>query len=237
MKIIFIASVILLFIVFIFFSYRQLHLLFVRLSRGKYHRKYLGLHKRYFKTNPWPYCIKEDIYTRIMPFAEANETIPHIRAGQSQLIEKYSFFSSFKEIRQKEGTPNCYQAYFDFGTDLKIMGYHMDISGYKGRKIYYFIDDLLFMTEWVSSQAGEDLKPGVLNFLFGIEPEQDGKKLSKSFYLDIPGEEDVYFRDAAFSIVVSHFSSAHPHIQKSLRRIRKGLEDRRESFGQRQKKS
>lgn len=230
MKLIFIAAVALVVLVFLLLSYRRFVLYFLWLFYGKFSAKYMLTFKSYFNRNPFGYCIKEDFIDRLFSFYKRKETDPVFESGQIVLPGNIAFFTSFSKVRKELGRPMCFQAYKYNDLEIKIAGFRTRAFGHNARQYYYFIDDVFFLEEIVikklKSEAIQTVSEDVCKNA-GIAIKETPQK----YFIDAPNNSTLFFRDAAFSLIISLINLEREDIKQKVDKIMADLDKLTERLG------
>jgi hypothetical protein len=201
-------------LVFIFLFYNKIKLIFYWFFAGRYSYKYFFLHKKLYHRNPYAYCIKEDFFDRIFPFFHPNKNDLIYKKDRISLPNELEIFSNFKALRRKKKNPHCFQAYNIAGVGIKIAGYRTQLLSRSAKQIFYFIDDIYLMTEFVIKDVdreemlriGDAVCPGCM-------PET---QKSVKFFVETPQQETLFFRDAAFSLNLCLLNKGNPIVNEKI---------------------
>jgi len=174
---------IVLLILLIFFR-KPLILLKIRMMHGKYSFDYQDQYKIYFKSNPHPYCFKDELLQHIINLKKSADLNPLDKEDQiSSSLMEIPFDLTPKTLLATKGEPACFNAYRDNFYDFKLFGFPHNQFSFNSKLIYYFYQDKLFALDCIFEDLPQNKMDTLLeNIATTLQIELVYEK-SKTFYL------------------------------------------------------
>jgi hypothetical protein len=208
-------SVILLILVVLAFRFRKaLSLYLIKAVYGKYSYEYLSTFKRLFIRSPFQYCFRDEFIAHVLFVLDIKDEVPVYKTSRQINFENLPFFTDYKEFLKINGDPDCFNAFSFSNPDfiIKVAGYQEIIGGQKGTAVYYFIDDLFFMGEYIFKRD----KAMVMQEC--IRPYVDPTRISAdNFYIINTQDRIVHYQDTGFSVDIKYLSREDRRILETLK--------------------
>lgn len=216
-------------VVVVIISYPRIKLFFIKLFYSKYHYRYINAYKKYTKKSPHGYCIKDEFIYHILVFKEKDKrfekytTVREIKFGDTE------YFTTYQEIKRQKRKPFCFNSYYlNNKYDIKIIGYRDSMFNTTMRVLYYFIDDVFFMGEYIFKDTLGERAKRISKIMHEKYLGHTTNK-SEKFYIDGPYDTSIHFADTGFSLIIKYFSNEDNDIKAKLDDIckeYKGIEKR-----------
>ncbi len=210
-----IAAAILILLLIIILSYRRgIILIITRLIYGKYSYNFLHTFKRYFIRSPFQYCFRDEFVAHVLFILDKRLDLPSFKSEQNIDFENVMFFTPFRELLKIKGEPYCFNAFAFQNPDfiIKSVGYHQNISGNKVIAVFYFMDDLFFMGEYIFKKSRPIVKEAITRrYLNGAMHETD------NFYIENTRDRIIHYHDTGFTIDVKFLSRENKEIISRLK--------------------
>ena len=179
---------------------KRIGLLLIRLLYGKYSRKYIERFKKLTRTNPFPYCLKAEIYSQLHIFRQRRGVADTYTAEGISAFENHPFGTEFMTFLKKEHRPYCYNIVMLSDHEIRIAGYRREKFGFEALARFYFLDGRFFMGDYFYKKSP------------AIDPESISRNVLKEFGIsESQGENEffiqskhctVYFGDNGFDVQV-----------------------------------
>jgi len=142
-----------------------------------------------------------------------NDEIPAYKSGKEIFFEETPYFTEYKEFLKKNGTPFCFNAFefqhLDF--DIKALGYQSNIAGSKSINVFYFMNDLFFMGEYIFKNPRTDVKKNLVEHFLG-----HNDLASDNFYIENTKDRIIHYNDNGFTVDIKYLSKEDETIINNL---------------------
>ncbi len=215
MNILVYAVVILLIAVFIFFSYPKIKLFLIKTLYSKYSYRYLSTFKSFSNKSPFSYCIKDEVIYHILPFLEIEKNAEVYPSKHPISFGNIAFGTSYKKVIKEKKKPICFNAFRIMNYDFKIIGYKDVVLDMSTRILYYFVDNVFFMGEYVFKSPDDKKLEKILN---AISEKYLAKPVKKSnrFYIEVNPVSKLFFRDNGFNILIAYANFEDEQVKTKL---------------------
>ncbi|MCD4736531.1 MAG: hypothetical protein K8R53_10840 [Bacteroidales bacterium] len=215
MEIILIQTAAVLLIVVLLFLYRKrLSLLITKWMYGKYSNQYIKRFKSLTRTNPYPYCLRADLYQHICLFGKRKSNSKSFKVDSGIIFDKTEFGATLENILKREGEPSCFNIDNINGHQVKIAGFPRQIAGHNLIARYYFVDNHLFKGDYFAKDIQtinkEELSKTVRAW-YGLNSDPD----ITEFYIE-GSDNSIYFGDDGFSLLIKFIESGNPFVKELL---------------------
>lgn len=177
-----------------------------KLIFGAYSLRYVNYFKKITKTNPYPYCHKEDVPTLMAGLNPSYYKEVGVLNNNEFSFEDVPGYVTFKEIKKVYGRPLCYNIGKYKGQIIRLAGYSCDDYTAPLDIIYYFTDYGLLMGEYQFKSQNPAYKKEMLSdLLSGLKldiPEDFNAKCYKGKNIYI------YINDNGFALTVKFLNTA-----------------------------
>jgi len=210
-------------------TFPVINLFFIRLFKGKYSFEYLEFFKKNDLRNPLNNCIKDEITLHISVFFRRLKGASTYTTDIPVEFQDLPFLSSYRNLVKKSGKPDCINiARFDHHR-VKVVGYQDTFRQKKMKSLFYFLDDKLFMGEYVFSETRRMDPAQVIE---GIALKYlDGKQLKEdSFYIEGPKGNCLNYHDNGFYASVKYLYQGDQHINNILQQVFVTESESRQAF-------
>lgn len=210
MELLIIAAIIIVLAIIVIRMYPLLHILGTRLIFGKYSARYVATHKRYTRTNPYSYCIKDDFINHL---ASCYKLPPGMPVLDSELEIEFSdmpFGKSFKEVIKALPSPICVNANRLPAFEMQGLGYKSQVFGHEMKKYYFFANGRFFLGQLTFNNSTVESRAELVNVL--QKKYLNGLKTSATGFL-IRGKNQSFLRCEynGFYLIFSYLSRADAH--------------------------
>lgn len=182
---------------------KKIRLQIVMLVHGKYSYDYIRTFKKYTNTNPFPYCVKDEILPYLRQSGKANPNVIHYTTLKEPLFEDMPFHIGLPQILKSYGKPDCFNSYLIKGFEVKAFGYYRDVFGSDVLAVFYFFLDKLVMGEYILTESKESLISKFRDTLLEKAGVNDETPVNH-FFIDYDEKKSVYYRENAFSVVIRY---------------------------------
>jgi hypothetical protein len=188
-------------------------LTFLKIIYGRYSYEFLSTYKRFFVRSPFQYCFRDDFIAHLLFVLSKKEEIPSYKSPKEIYFENTPYFINYKEFLKKKGTPYCFNAFlfhqFDF--EIKTLGYQENIAGSKAITLFYFMNDVFFMGEYIFKNPRTDIKSSLVNHFLG-STEVTGD----NFYIENTRNRIIHYQDTGFTVDIKYLNKEDESIINNL---------------------
>jgi hypothetical protein len=190
----------------IIISYRfrkGIQLTIIRMIFGAYSYEYLNIFKKYFVRSPYQYCFRDDFISHLLFVLSKKANIPSYKSAKDIHFENTPYALKYKELLRTKGKPDCFNAFRFYNPqfEIKAVGYHNNIGGSKAVMVYYFMDDLFFMGEYIFKNPRTDVKSSLIGHFL------DTKGIAEeNFYIENSKDRIIHYQNTGFTIDIKYLS-------------------------------
>lgn len=204
-------------ILFAIIAYRfrkPVRLTFVKLIHGTYSLEFYQLFKKYYIRSPFQYCFRDEFITHLLFVLKKNNAIPSFKSSKEIYFEKIPYFTHYKDFLKQKGAPYCFNAFSFKNPDLviKALGYQDVISGSKATIVFYFMNDVFFMGEYIFKKPRTNIKESLINHFLG-----DTQIDADNFYIENTKQRTVHFQDTGFTVDIKYITEEDVNISQQLK--------------------
>ncbi|MCD4747276.1 MAG: hypothetical protein K8R58_13340 [Bacteroidales bacterium] len=212
-------ALIVILLLFFFSYYKRIILFLSQVIFGKYSFKFLCIYRYFKNTRPYPPSIYDELIHHIFLFKNKKNGTTNYYSYSNIQFKEASFNSSFKELIKKKGKPNYFNAdIINNNSEVKIVGYKEKLFDTDIKAIYFFVDNLFFMGEYMFEDIKkiniENLSRNILNKY--INSYQKNKN---DFYIEGANNTMIYFGDNGFSLYIKFFHTENQIINSYLDKV------------------
>jgi hypothetical protein len=200
---------------FLAYSLRKvIRLSFLRLIYGSYSLEFFQAYKKYYIRSPFQYCFRDEFITHLLFVLEKHHSVPAYKSPKEIYFEKTPYFIPYKEFLKQKGTPHCFNAFSFRNPDfvIKALGYQDIIAGSKATIVFYFMNDLFFMGEYIFKKPRTRIKESLLQHFL-----EDQQVDADNFYIENTRQRTVHFQDTGFTVDIRYITEENPSIARHLR--------------------
>lgn len=193
---------------------RPFQLSMIRMIYGSYSLEFFQTYKRYFIRSPFQYCFRDEFITHLMFVLEKHDSVPCFKSIKEIYFEDTPYFIPYKEFLKKKGDPYCFNA-FSFKNPnfvIKALGYQDIIVGSKATIVFYFMNDIFFMGEYIFKNPRTDVKESLVHHFLGEKPLEED-----NFYIENTRRRSVHFQDTGFTIDIKYITEENKSITDILK--------------------
>ena len=216
-----ILSIFLLAVVFLFLRKRTfplINLLFIRAIHGKYSFQYLEFFKKNDLRNPLNNCIKDEITLHFSYFFKILPDARFYKTDREITFEEFPFRSSYRLLIKMNGKPQCINIARFKSHKVKVVGYVDEYMKRKMKRLFYFIDDIFIMGEYIFSETHRVDPTGVRDALtekyLGQRSVED-----ESFYLEGPQGNAINYHDNGFYATIKYICRSDERINSIIEAV------------------
>ena len=194
----------------IIFSLKRIHLFLLKIFFSKYSYRYINVYKKYTNKNPHGYCIKDEFVFHILDFFSINTKHSSFTSNKAINFGDIEYFITYKELVKNRKKPFCFNSYFlNNKYDIKIIGYRDTIFNLSMRVIYYFIDDVFFMGEYVIKETSEIKIKRISKIIYEkyLDKSTITEVLDDNFYIFGINNTIMHFTNTGFALIIKYFSN------------------------------
>ena len=195
-------------------------LLLIHAIYGRYSHEFALQYKKFYIRSPFQYCFRDEFITHLLFFKDNQDKCPVIKTGKDIFFENIPFFVKYKEFIRKKGTPYCFNSY-EFSHPrftIQAVGYQEAVAGSKATIIYYFMDNLFFMGEYIFKNPKTGIKQSLLSHF-----ADNTDLIGDQFYILNHSDRIVHYQDTGFTIDIKYLSRENETITNKLQEYIDGL--------------
>lgn len=156
----------------------------IRMKHGRYSFDYQDQYKTYFKSNPHPYCFKDELLQHIINLKKSADLNQVTKEDQiSSRLMDIPFDLTPKTLLATKGEPACFNAYRDNYYDFKLFGFPHNQFSFNSKLIYYFYQDKLFALDCIFEDFPQNKMDALLENIAEVLQIELLNEKSKTFYL------------------------------------------------------
>jgi hypothetical protein len=208
------TGTVVLFAIIVYRFRKLLNLTITRMVYGEYSLEFFRLFKKYYIRSPFQYCFRDEFITHLLFVLEKQDGIPKYKSPKEIFFEKTPYFIPYKDFLKQKGEPYCFNAFSFRNPDfvIKAVGYHDKIAGSKAVIVFYFMNDLFFMGEYIFRNPKTRVRESLVgHFLEGIEVEND------NFYIENTRKRVVHYQDTGFTVDIKYLTEENDQVTENLR--------------------
>jgi hypothetical protein len=188
-----------------------LKLNFTRLIYGKYSYEYVKLFKKYTRKSPFPYCFKDDI----LPYLRLSRNKPDVKlfmTDKDLLFESVPFGIDDSQLLVAWKNPDCFNVFRINGVELKAYGYFIMEFDKKTKAVFYFLEDIFVMGEYIIEHVNEGDIARISAQLLQSFDISENRPYNRFFAEN--KETSVYFYENGFSVIVRFTDKLNKEFQE-----------------------
>jgi hypothetical protein len=210
---IFLAAIVLLFLRKRTFP--VINLIFIRLFHGKYSFQYLEFFKKNDLRNPLNNCIRDEITLHFSFFFKILSKAKFYQSNRNVEYEDFPFLYSYKQMVKKFGRPQCINIARFQSHKVKVVGYVDQYMKRKMKRLFFFIDDVFVMGEYVFSETHRVDPSSVRDALTEKYLGEKGLE-DETFYIEGPYGNVINYHDNGFYASVKYFCRSDEQINNII---------------------
>jgi len=202
-------------------SFPRIKLFLLKTFYSKYNYRYINAYKKYTKKNPHGYCIKDEFVFHILEFFKKNESCESYTTDNVIKFNDVEYFTTYKELTKIKEKPICFNSYYlNNKYNIKIIGYRDSMFNSSMRVLFYFIDDVFFMGEYVIKETSDNKIERISKIIHEKYLGRNYKVGVKgNFYIDGSDNSTMYFTNTGFSLIIKYFSNHDNTIKAKIDNI------------------
>ncbi len=178
-------------------------LAYITLVYGRYSFEFQQFFKENNLRSPHNNCIRDEITMHFYCFFKKIKNAGEFQTKRSIEFTEIPFLYRYKKILSTKGTPQCVNVAKFKDARVNVMGYNETIHGMRIKSIYYFINDLFVMGEFIVLEKPRATVSSITSIL--SEKYLGGIDLSQEvFYITDPGGNMINYENNGFSITVKY---------------------------------
>jgi hypothetical protein len=145
---------------------------------------------------------------------EKNKDLSSFRSHKEIIFENTPYFIPYKDFLRRKSQPYCFNAYAFKNPDfiIKALGYNEMIAGSKATMVFYFMNDLFFMGEYIFKNPKKNIKESLVrHFLDEKEIERD------NFYIENTRQRIVHYQDTGFTVDIKYLTKENELVTENLK--------------------
>jgi hypothetical protein len=193
---------------------RAIILTLIRMIYGQFSYEFFHIYKKYFVRSPYQYCFRDEFIAHLRFVVSKKEEIPSFKSGKEIYFENTPYFSNYKDLLKKKGTPYCFNAFAFNQPDfvIKVLGYQATIAGSKAILVFYFMNDSFFMGEYIFKNPKNDIKSSLTDHFLEM------KNLSgDNFYIENSKDRIIHYQNTGFTIDIKYLNKENKAIIENLK--------------------
>jgi|GEM_PF-3056938 len=183
---------------------KRLILLWYRMVFGSYSSRFIRKFKKYTRQSPYPLCIKEDLADHLLPLFSKKEDTRVFLTGKAIRFEDVPAGIALASLLKALGKPDCFQVSRSPFGEITIAGYERQVSGFMGRKLFFFHPTGLFLSEYRFDNPGSQVTGKIADDLAGQYMETQPPE-GVNFLIRDPQFHLISYYNDGFSLTVRHY--------------------------------
>lgn len=223
-------------LIFFIISFPRLKLFFIKIFYSKYNYRYINAYKKITNKSPHGYCIKDEFIYHILVFKDRDERFNNYKTEMEIKFGDFEYFDTYQKLRKQKGKPFCFNSYYlNNKYDIKIIGYRDSMYNTTMRVLYYFIDDVFFMGEYVFKGTIDEKAKRISKIMHEKYISKQSVP-SEKFYIDGSFNTSIHFADTGFSLIIKYFCNDNDEIKAKLNDICKDYNNISKKFDNKRQK-
>jgi hypothetical protein len=203
------------FLIILGLRFRKFLLLsFTRMVYGQYSFEFFQLYKRYFVRSPFQYCFRDEFINHLLFVMDKTGDLPRFKSPKDIYFENTPYFIHYKDFLKSKGNPYCFNAFSFKNPDfiIKAAGYQEKIAGSRAVTVFYFMNDLFFMGEYIFKNPRTKIKESLVShFLSDQQIELD------NFFIENTKDRIVHYQDTGFTVDIKYITEENDSISETLK--------------------
>jgi hypothetical protein len=202
------------FLIFLAAKFRKsIALALVRMVYGQFSFEFYHLYKRYFVRSPHQYCFRDEFITHLLFVLSKKHELPSYKSVKDIYFENTPYFINYNDFLKKKGNPYCFNAFSFNEPDfvIKALGYQAIIAGSKAILVFYFMNDLFFMGEYIFKNPKNDIKASLMDHFIGSKGFS-----ADNFYIENTRDRIIHYQDTGFTIDIRYLTRENHAIIDTL---------------------
>lgn len=214
LSIVFLSFIILIIILSIVFK-KQLTLRIISIRYGKYSYPFVKKFKKFANKSPFPYCFKDDIMPYLRLVKSKKEKSAQYYSEKNVLFENLDYNLTIDELLKNQGEPTCFNIFQIKGSEIKAFGYTIEKFNVRVKAVFFFINGIYFMADYLADNIKElDLKK-VAEFLFN-QTDIKEYQFASSFVIDCNNHTSILFYENGFTLLVRYLNTNNKQFQEII---------------------
>jgi hypothetical protein len=209
-----IASLGLILLVVAFRFRKYFGLLLIRMMYGRYSYEYMATFKKLFIRSPFQYCFRDEFIAHMLFILDIKDDVPVYKTTGEISFENLPFFTDYREFMKMKGEPRCFHAFSFHNPEfiVKVVGYQELVGAQKATAVYYFIDDLFFMGEYIFKKENGNAKEHCIGRYVDLS-----KVGEDNFYILNTQDRILHYQDTGFTVEIKYLSREDKQILSILK--------------------
>lgn len=180
---------------------------------GQYSFEFFQLYKRYFVRSPFQYCFRDEFINHLLFVMDKTSHLPRYKSPKEIYFENTPYFIHYKDFLKKKGNPYCFNAFAFKNPDfiIKAAGYQEKIAGSRAVTVFYFINDLFFMGEYIFKNPKTKIKESLVSHFLN-----DQQIAPDNFFIDNTKDRIVHYQDTGFTVDIKYITEENGSISEIL---------------------
>jgi hypothetical protein len=191
---------------------------------GEYSFEFFRLYKKYFIRSPFQYCFRDEFVTHLLFVMDKQKDLPTFKSHKDIFFEGTPFFVNYKDFLKDRGEPYCFNAFEFRDPDfiIKALGYQEKVAGSKATLVFYFMNDLFFMGEYIFRNPKQPIKESLVGHFMENETISHD-----NFFIENTRRRIVHYQDTGFTIDIKYLSEEDDNIMEKLNEYLAQLKNRK----------
>ena len=186
-----------------------------KLIYGKYSNKFNQFCQLNDIPTPYRLCYHDDPDHHIYEALFRNEKYKTLMTAQGIVFERTPFYSSRKSMLKKYRSVYGYSIMKLYDRTLRVYCFRKDVFGHRVKFLFYFLDDLYVMGEYIFLSYTKDKVTFVANELIQ-QYKLDYTYQGDNFYIENNMQERIMFSDTGFDLNIRFFSLSNEEVMGHL---------------------
>ncbi|MBN3033958.1 MAG: hypothetical protein JW861_00080 [Bacteroidales bacterium] len=195
--------------------YRRLLILKIyRILFGPFSAQYVLKFRKTLNSNPYPYCIRENVLTGCHAFYVPNISAKRFHTQDEIVFEKISPGTHFNQVQKYRGKPRCFNIQKAGHAIISVAGFDKEICGRNGKALLFFLKDKFIMGEYIIEPSDDHITRKISE---AIRREHKTTMTGDCdhFYITDDNGNSIYFHENGFSLSIKYYFDS-PEIRLML---------------------
>ncbi|MEI6821066.1 MAG: hypothetical protein WCL51_03970 [Bacteroidota bacterium] len=202
---------------------------YTSLVYGKYSLQYVDLFKKNDLRSPFIPCIKDEFIFHILMFLKKTPKAKTFTTTDNIQFGNIPFTTTYKEVFRSMGIPFCFNSMMVKNHEIKIIGYQEMLNQTKLKSVYFFINDVFVVGEYLFSDVAKIESLNISKILVKKYISESIDKIEE-FYIEDSSKNMIYYRDNGFDLSVKYCNYGDSQVRKILFELGKHMLQKNENF-------
>lgn len=194
-------------------NWRRINIWLIKTFYGKYSFRYVKYFKDHNMKGPFSPCLKDDFITHIVKFFDKPKNAREYKTNNNIKYSNVDFGTRYKKVKREKGNPDCFNVSKILNdVELKIIGFRENMFNTNIKSVYYFLNGVFFLGEYMFSETARERIPEVANVLCKKYTDKEAEEGVDNFFIHDPHNTSIHFEDNGFNLSIKYFNTSNPAI-------------------------